>query len=541
MSYKDLRKSYFDIKNKPTQIVYAEAYLKKAQNENKPMQIARAYYMFSIMNKENKAISYLDSVIKYSKNENDPFFPVSAFCEKAIIYKKLCKFKEAMNCYLVAEKYAIDKNKNEDHNAIRLNIGVLKSEYLGEVNEAMIMYKQCLQFYKDKDIKSPENSNSYQKVLFTIADAYKAIHQTDSATYYNKLGYKEANATNNEGKKYLFILNEGATQILKKNYSVAIDSVKKALPKMIEFNSEMNTLASYFYLGKAYEGLNKKDLAVKNFIKVDSIYKKLNYITPEFIGGYQFLINYYKNNGNKEKQLEYLNTFISIDNLLHKNYRQMYKLVKEKYEIPHLIEGKEELISSLKNQKKYSFWALFTLFFITIGFCIFGLYQYRLRRIHRERFEALMLNSELVANNELVETTVQEYPNKKDLGIAKETIDMILSKLKEFEKNKGFLKSNITSQSLSQDFDTNSTYLSIVINHYYMHKNFSQYINDLRIEYSLIRFKEDKDLQKYTISALANEFGFNSAESFSSAFFKKTGIKPSFFIKEIEKKYQLNT
>jgi AraC-like DNA-binding protein len=42
-------------------------------------------------------------------------------------------------------------------------------------------------------------------------------------------------------------------------------------------------------------------------------------------------------------------------------------------------------------------------------------------------------------------------------------------------------------------------------------------------------------LQNYTIASLASEFGFNSAEAFSAAFYKKYKIKPSFFIKELNK------
>jgi AraC-like DNA-binding protein len=47
--------------------------------------------------------------------------------------------------------------------------------------------------------------------------------------------------------------------------------------------------------------------------------------------------------------------------------------------------------------------------------------------------------------------------------------------------------------------------------------------------------KKDDKLTKYTIQALAQEFGFNSAESFSAAFYKKTEIKPTYFIKELTK------
>ena len=41
-------------------------------------------------------------------------------------------------------------------------------------------------------------------------------------------------------------------------------------------------------------------------------------------------------------------------------------------------------------------------------------------------------------------------------------------------------------------------------------------------------------LRNYTIQYLADEFGFNSAESFSTAFYKKNKIKPIYFIKELD-------
>lgn len=41
--------------------------------------------------------------------------------------------------------------------------------------------------------------------------------------------------------------------------------------------------------------------------------------------------------------------------------------------------------------------------------------------------------------------------------------------------------------------------------------------------------------RRYTIQALSNEYGFNNAESFSIAFYKKTNIKPSFYINQLEK------
>ncbi|WP_159025502.1 AraC family transcriptional regulator [Aquimarina sp. Aq78] len=41
--------------------------------------------------------------------------------------------------------------------------------------------------------------------------------------------------------------------------------------------------------------------------------------------------------------------------------------------------------------------------------------------------------------------------------------------------------------------------------------------------------------RKYTVQAIAQEIGFNNSEAFSKAFYKKTGIYPSYFIKKLEK------
>ncbi|WP_367221920.1 helix-turn-helix domain-containing protein [Flavobacterium sp.] len=70
----------------------------------------------------------------------------------------------------------------------------------------------------------------------------------------------------------------------------------------------------------------------------------------------------------------------------------------------------------------------------------------------------------------------------------------------------------------------------------YKNKTFVNYINDLRIEYAVLNLQESKIARKFTLQALAIEYGFNTAESFSTAFFKKTGLKPSYFIKELENK-----
>ena len=101
-----------------------------------------------------------------------------------------------------------------------------------------------------------------------------------------------------------------------------------------------------------------------------------------------------------------------------------------------------------------------------------------------------------------------------------------------FEKEEHYLKSGITVQNLAKDYGTNVKYLSKVVN-CYKGKPFVHYVNDLRIEYAVLKLKEDKLYRQFTIEALSKEFGFHSKDSFMTAFHKKTGLKPLFFIQQL--------
>ncbi|WP_289057315.1 helix-turn-helix domain-containing protein [uncultured Flavobacterium sp.] len=545
-TYDELHNLYFSNTDKPQlQLKYAEAYLQKANTENINIRKAKAYYQFAILyyNKDlKKSITYLDSVIKYSQNSGDKFFPAAAYCEKADLLRSKFRFKEAMASYKLAEKSALENNLDYYY-VVREYIAIAKSEDLEEYQEALEIYKECYNYYKKTNYRVGKYAKDFQNVLFGIADCFKSLQNTDSTSYYNQLGLRESVITKNEHYKYLFILNEGANQVLKKNYNHALDSIHKALPKMILYNDTGNILASYYYMGKAYAGLGKKEKAAASFIKVDSIYRITKEISNEFLGGYPYLINYYKNTGDKENQLKYVTSYMQIDSTLQKNYRELNKLLNKEYDTPRLLSEKENLIASLKSDKKSTYWGFGILLVISLGLGTFGIYQYQIKKLYRSRFEKIIKEAKNSKNPKNPKNSDNKTDDKniianetnksEDLGIVQELVNQILEKLNHFEIKQEFLTQNITVHSLSQVFETNSKYLSKIVN-VYKQKSFTQYINDLRIDYALTQLKEDNKLRKYTIQALALEFGFNSAESFSSAFYKKTGIKPTYFIKELD-------
>lgn len=97
-------------------------------------------------------------------------------------------------------------------------------------------------------------------------------------------------------------------------------------------------------------------------------------------------------------------------------------------------------------------------------------------------------------------------------------------------KRKVFLNSNLDIDLLASMLQTNSSWLSQIINEKY-EQNFFNFVNKIRIEAACEALLEAEN-DKYTLEAIAKSCGFNSRSSFHSAFKKFTGITPSEYRKE---------
>ena len=97
-----------------------------------------------------------------------------------------------------------------------------------------------------------------------------------------------------------------------------------------------------------------------------------------------------------------------------------------------------------------------------------------------------------------------------------------------------FISKESTLIEVAKKIQTNTTYLSKVINTH-KKKSFTSYITDLRVDYAIERLSHDRKFRSFTIGAIAQEIGFKRSESFSKAFKVKTGLYPSYFIKQLEK------
>lgn len=125
--------------------------------------------------------------------------------------------------------------------------------------------------------------------------------------------------------------------------------------------------------------------------------------------------------------------------------------------------------------------------------------------------------------------------NAKKINIPLETENMLLNKLKKFESTTKFTNKEISLAVLAGQFDTNTKYLSEIINKHY-NVNFNTYINKLRINFIIEKLKSDPNFSNYKISYLAEISGFSSHSSFATIFKSITGISPITFIDFLKNK-----
>ena len=229
-----------------------------------------------------------------------------------------------------------------------------------------------------------------------------------------------------------------------------------------------------------------------------------------------------------EQGKTYLYEHIQLSDSLQKEERKLRnKFFRIRFETDQLKREREKLIGQ---KTIFGNWIVSLSIFIVL---ISGVtyYYYHRQRLYQLRFKALLSEKETPEQQ-----TIKETPSEQvsDVNISEAALSHIQSQLAVFVSEKQYLNKAVSLNQLAKTMDTNPKYLSHVVN-FYERKSFIDYIKDLRIGYVLEVLKSDAVLRKYSIKAIASEVGFNTAEAFSKAFYKKTGLYPSYFIKELEK------
>ncbi|WP_165586752.1 helix-turn-helix domain-containing protein [Neotamlana sedimentorum] len=229
----------------------------------------------------------------------------------------------------------------------------------------------------------------------------------------------------------------------------------------------------------------------------------------------------------------------------HRVYNDEFLVLNNKVELMEqdAINTVFNLINSEDNQavilkeNTYKKYQNFLVFGLVILFII-SVFMWQKSQGKKRRLQEIIKYLE-ISRNTFKKTKPKTKPRANRIVIPAETEKTILQKLKRFENSKIYLNKDMSLALLAGHFETNTKYLSEIINKHY-NDNFNTFINKLRLNYIINKLKNDPNYINYKISFLAEESGYSSHSSFATVFKSIIGMSPATFINLIKEEREAN-
>lgn len=528
-SFEELENKYYSSGNNYLlSNIYANSYIEKAKRLKNKKRLGHGYYLLSQITEEKRSIELADSIIKIAKITKNNDLWIKGYLQQGIQYYYLANYDKALTTFLKAQEIALTDDDKFQQVVIRHHIGNLKN-VTNQKDEALEIFRSNIKYF-EKGIANNEEKRQYFKSLFRLANIYNITKKLDSAEIINIKGIKESLAMNDPYMYPKFLACYGSTLQLKGNNERALDTLIKSA--RINKHRKARLASIYLIICKVYHSQKRFDKYEKNLLKIDSLYKSHPEVIKQAKIAYRALINLYKKEGKQQNQLIYMDKLIELDTILDVKYLNVNKNIARKYEIKKIVDEKQKVIDQL-DEKKKNYYYIFSFLFLLLLLSTYIIISFnKKKKLYQTRYENLINEYN---NSTKTKKLQNKSVEKRNNSVPEDVQEKILNELANFEDNKEFLNKNVSAKFIAQAIGTNTTYLSFVVNNY-KDKNLSRYISDLRVEYSIQRMIKDKKFRAYSIKAIASEVGFKSQEAFSKAFYRMTGIYPSYFIDNLNKK-----
>lgn len=531
------------------------------------------------------AIKGYQLFLKRGINENNLKIQHACHSRLGFIYYNLSEYQQSISYYYQALKTA--KSQNHTKNIINNNtqLGSIFFD-LGDLDNASIFYTNAKELIKKSDTlfttaKKTEKQltlvlnianvktrlKRYEEALFEIENAQvllSKLNNEKTGKYRNahlsmllnksvcELELNEFNTSErtidegiNLAMKYQFesfigdfYINKGLLYYKKNELQKAKEYFEKGLSIFNTHESKKfsNYLMANYNLAKCLFDLKKEKEALKllesNFEQVNGISNVHNIDKM-----YELAIHIAENANDTIKQL-----------MLRKNLNKIQKIkTNDQLKARDIIQKNDfqthkNQINTFKTKNKQN--TTIKNFFISISIVliltlVISFLLYRKNTLsNKKRFEEILLK--------LHQTEIQKKDKTKskfiepELSIKDDQIGKILQKLEKLESSDFFIQKDCNLYSTAKKIGTNTSYLSKTLNEY-KKQSFVEYLNNLRIDYVLKRLKNDSKFRAYTITAISEEIGYKSPNTFTKAFRKKTNLTPSYYIKQFNKERSMDT
>ena len=507
-------------------IEYSKKLLTFSKENNKLDSVAIAYMYIAKAGRVEgiyeESIRYADLGIEFAeKNELSKAILAELFLTKANNLADLGK--PIASAETMFKGVELAKISGDTKAQVTLNHGLGYTYYAsGAYKKSKRTLKKNIALIEENKLFDKKSFEVYYKGMAMLSKIYSKSKQKDSAIFYLNKGLQHVLTTSDKFTTMAFY--EGLSEIYfeEKNYPKVYENLKRnrAIGNSVG-NKFINTLtdynfAKYYYeIGNYEKSVNELNAIVAYYNLRKDVYKNTN-VYKLLAKNYKKLGDFKKANDNYE--LYVLNFQINL---------------KENKELSNLLQDKELLDLVKQNKQKQ------TSYFIIGGAVVIALLLLYLVSLSNRKkndsikFEKLLNKiASLEQQQKIVDTKDTVLEEKTTTDINKETFDEILIGLQKIEEQHYYLKQECSSYNVAKKIKTNTSYLSKVINAHYK-KNFNTYINDLRINYAILKLKEDTQFRAYAIQSISEDIGYKSPDSFTKYFKKRTGLLPSIYIKKL--------
>ena len=462
-------------------------------------QRIRAYHLMNsaylIMGETSSALNASMKAKELSDKIKSPEYIALSLSLIAQNYRQLCLNDQALDYYNQAIRL-LSKIDSHQKETVFLAAGAAYEigniEYSRE-NDRLSLRYYCKSISLLSDI--PDKFKSNPKFKYLLANNYMGMGKTymemkkvDSTQICYDRARDNIYPVKDKVVQVYLLKSYGELYYSKGDYSKAIDSLEKA-QKVIFFDG-------FGLKGTVHELLAK------------SYAKKGDHINSE---KYYSLLE-----GSKKQRDNELNGATSVA----------------------FTDSKKEMLDIINYQERRKKIFILALIIIVLIFCVLILVSRHRAQKNKKRYLEIIKIMKLESREKKQNSGDNSNFIRSSSSITEEKEKELLMKLTEFENSKRIISKNLTIASLASQLETNTTYLSEIVNRH-KNKNFNSYINELKIKYIINKIHTDSKYHTYKIAYLAEECGLPYS-SFVSVFKEYTGMTPSAFLRQSTKGSQSN-
>ncbi len=504
-------------------------------------------YYGSIKNDYNKAIETIKTSLMYAKKSNNLYEIMRSLNGLVQMYAAINKNDQVLACINQIKYYTIKQTEleslmNGDNYSVMYSmVGNFKTAVkirrkdIEKIDRYIVSHP-----YEKKEVIEAllKNKEFYASQLI---NHYNYQNKLDSAAYYIKL----VKLLEKEGIHDMLGIwyQETFYFILRGQYDDAIAKIAASQEKYIK-GSKIDTYQSLYYLAVCY---NKKGEYAKSLAYCEQALDNKTIIRTFLnyeLELYRLASQNAEKLGDEKTSAFYSKKF--IEGSQKTNYAAKADFMAKLYKIDVIDPMNEELSHKSKTANRYALLGILA-GFLAVAAIIWAVVK---SKRDKKKFLAVMarFDQHEAAQKELPELEESEEIEEKEnitekpiaaiknvtSAMSDEAEKNILKRFDSFERKQKFLSPDVSVSSMAIDFNTNVRYLSEVIKKH-KNNNFNGYINDLRIDYIILKLKNQPEYSSYKIAYLAEECGFASHAVFNRAFVQRTGIAPSKFISYLKR------